>query len=156
MARLTQELNGLMNRTAERVRKKKIVGQGKDSSVKRGNEAMNGPTDNFSFGGAHAVAETTKKDERTTYMKKRVAEKNEVQRDPERAKQQKEKNRQALRNIEMELKLSKAGNMAPDRGSIMDFEQDYVATDNELGQAARKAQNRQKAKQFYRNRQRNK
>ena len=144
--------NNWLNGVAQRTRKKQIKGKGNDNSVKRGKE-YDGPTaGNLVDGSAGArsaargIVDEKRKKQEKKYMKDRITERNEIKRDPEKTRQQKETNKQALQNIMREVKFSKAGHTATDRGSLMDFASDYVPFNDEVGKAARNIKNREVAR----------
>lgn len=135
------EFNSWMSGVAKRTRKKKDAGEGKD--FQKGEEVTGARAAyGMSGGGAKQAAVAHEKEQDRKYMKRMVNEQKKIMRDPEKKKEQQKTNKQALQNIIREL-----GNReGPDYGSISDFAQDYVPTDDKMGKVARKVKNQQIAR----------
>ena len=155
----SSELNSFLNRT----RKKKIVGRGNDNSAKMNGEPVGGATANWNIGSAiagirninktkKAEAKAKQDENNRNYMRKKFAEREEVRRDPNRIKEAKQRNEEVKSAIKTEVRLSKAGNHVPDRGSISDWMQDYVALDDEMGKASRQDKNKGVARKYLKGR----
>lgn len=142
------EFNSWFNGVKQRNRKRKDVGEGKD--FQKG-EAAGGARAAYgtSGGGARKTAQTMQHEKDRNYMQRKMAEKREVMNDPQKKAAQQKKNRKALSNIVHELRDREGA----DYGSIMDFAQEYVPTDDRLGKAARNAKNRSVARKTLKNRQ---
>ena len=142
------EFNSWLSGVAKRTRKKKDAGEGKD--FKREGKASGASASNDSFvnfgGGAKKAAESHEKEQDRKYMQKMVKQQKEIMRDPEKKKEQQKTNKQALRNIAGELVKAKFGSQPLDQGSIFDFAQDYIPTDDKMGKVARKVKNQQIAR----------
>lgn len=135
---------------SQNTRKKKNVGEGKN--FKREGKASGGSASNDSFvnfgGGAKQAAVSHEKEQDRKYMQRMVKEQKEIMRDPEKIKEQNKTNKVALQNIFNEFVKANSGHTAVDVSSIMDFAQDYIPTDNKLGQAVRKAKNKSVARKM--------
>ena len=155
MANDTRELGGLLNRTKERVRKKKILGEGKNFKANK-STAVRPSASNESFanygGGAKKVGQEKRREQYADYARRQVKEQREINADPQRKEEQKRTNQQALANIAGELLEARRDKRPVNTWDVEDYAQDYIPTDNKLGQAERKRLNQNKAKQFIRNR----
>lgn len=151
------EIGRYMNRLGQRTRKKKIVGQGNDNSVKVDrSRPQAGSSSNASFvdfgGGVQQAAEGHRQEQDRKYMKRMYNEQQEIKRDKERVREQKITNREALGNIANEIRKARYTESPIDQSSVMDFAQDYIPMDDKLGKAERQRLNKNKAKQFVKNR----
>ena len=147
----SSELNSFLNRTR---RKKKVVESGK--GVKRNGEQTGGAPANWNIGGAGAAIrnanEAKGRANDREYMRYKVAQRDEVRSEPKWTKEAKQRNEEVKSAIKTEARLSKAGHHVPDRGSISDWMQDYVALDDEMGKASRKDKNKGVAQKYLKGR----
>ena len=135
------EFNNWLNGVKRRTRKKTVAGEGKN--FQKGEEVSGARAAyGVTSGGARKAAQAREQENDRRYMRTQAAKQREVLSDPHKKAIQTGKNRHALQNIVNEL----ANREGTDYGTIMDFAQDYIPTDNKLGKAVRDAKNRNAAR----------